>query len=97
MAIDPIATASPRLLLPLEAIPAVPPTPVAVEPAADPPPRTAATRAHRVEVSFHDDLRAIMTRVLDSQTGELLSEYPAKQVLDTVADLLRTIRAREEV
>ena len=99
MAIDPIVGASPRLVLPPDVVTAVPDTGTASSQTTTdhPPPRTPAPRASRVEVSFHEDLRALMTRVLDSQTGEVLSEYPAKQVLDTVADLLRAISAREEV
>ena len=51
----------------------------------------------RVELSYHEDLKVLMTRVVDVQTGALVREYPIRQVLDMVADVMARIRAREGV
>lgn len=64
-----------------------PMTPVALTP--PPPPR-------RVELSFHEDLRVLITKVIDEQTGDTVVQTPARQVLDMVADVMAQIRTREE-
>lgn len=65
-----------------------PPDVRAVEPAAAIP--------HQVRLSFHEDLHVLMTRVIDSQTGDVVREFPTRQVLDMVADVMKRMRAREE-
>ena len=83
---------------PVRDTPTVAGTPSAVDPAnrvthtpvAPPPP------PRRVELSFHEDLRVLITKVIDQQTGDTVIQTPARQVLDMVADLMKQIRTNEE-
>lgn len=100
MVIDPITSGSrPLHLVPPLADPR--PTPsTSQRPAGTPDHRPApdAPRARelKVQVTFHDDLRMLVTRLVDDRTGDVVSEYPPEQVLDVVADLIARIRSREE-
>jgi hypothetical protein len=68
----------------------------AVAPTASPSGAPSPVIPRRVELTFHEDLRVLMTKVIDAQTGDLVREYPARQVLDVVADVMARMRAREE-
>jgi hypothetical protein len=101
MTIDPIGGASPRAISGHELAVAVV-TPAQTHPVPhtavtpDASPRITPPRARRVELRFHEDLRALMTKVIDEVTGDVVTEFPDEQVLDVVADVLRRMRLQEE-
>lgn len=47
--------------------------------------KTLALHSVRFEFSVHDKTNAIMVKVVDEQTGELIREVPPEKVLDIVA------------
>lgn len=69
--------------------PATPATPIPTTAPAD-------LSSRRVELSFHEDLRVLITKVINEDTGRVIAQVPADQVLDLVADLMAQIRATEE-
>lgn len=64
--------------------------------AADAPPESGVPQADGVDVEFseHDGTGAQMVRLVESETGRVLSEMPHQQVLDLVADLIQQNEAR---
>ncbi|MBN4051147.1 flagellar protein FlaG, partial [bacterium AH-315-L21] len=40
------------------------------------------------QISMHDRLNAVMVKVIDSSTDEVIREIPAKKLLDMVANML---------
>lgn len=69
--------------------------PAAVDATSAERPLAAVPAPRHVQYSFHEDLRVLIIRVVDDQTGDLVREYPARQVLDLVADVMTRMRARE--
>ena len=48
-----------------------------------------------VEFGRHEGTGAEVVRFVDKQTGELLNQMPAEQVLDAVTNLMKLIHRRE--
>lgn len=42
----------------------------------------------RFEISMHDKIRAVMVKVIDSNTDEVIREIPPEKILDMVANML---------
>ena len=63
---------------------------------ADAPPEPSIPLADGVDVEFteHDGTGAQMVRLVESETGRVLSEMPHQQVLDLVASLIQQNAAR---
>lgn len=42
----------------------------------------------RFEISMHDKIKAVMVKVIDSKTNEVIREIPPEKMLDMVANML---------
>jgi uncharacterized FlaG/YvyC family protein len=47
---------------------------------------------HRVEVEWHSASRSYVHRILEAHSGRVLTQLPAAQVLEVVADLMAQIK-----
>ncbi|MGF7050605.1 flagellar protein FlaG [Paenibacillus sp. DS2015] len=43
------------------------------------------------EISVHKETRAVMVKVFDKQTGDLIREIPSEKILDVAANMMKLI------